>query len=271
MRRKWHYWTNGIDNEIAVFENETPPEGYFLGRKPISAETRQKQRLSAIKRGSNNKGKKFSDTARKNMSDSKKKFFANNPEWKSPTAWKKGRTPWNKGVPMSDETKNKLSKSKLGTHLSDESRKLKNEHEYETKKRNNSFHTSKIENSLCNVLYGWFGENNVIHSYREHRYPFNCDFYIIPLDLFIELNYTWTHGGHPFDELNLNDSSKLKGWQEKAKYSTYYKQAIKVWTESDPLKIETARNNNLNYITIYNKEDLHDFIRGIQAKYKNKR
>ena len=31
-----------------------------------------------------------------------------------------------------------------------------------------------------------------------------------------------------------------------------YKEAIRIWTEYDPLKMKTARDNNLNYLTIYN-------------------
>ena len=62
-----------------------------------------------------------------------------------------------------------------------------------------------------------------------------------------------------------DDIYVLEQWQEKAKTSKYYKTAIKVWTDTDPKKMQTAMNNNLNYFVIYNKEDLHDFITRIQA------
>lgn len=74
MRRKWHYYTNGID-EISVYEDDIPPEGFYLGRKPMSAETRARQSASAKRRPSNTKGKKLSDTARHNMSVSKNSFL----------------------------------------------------------------------------------------------------------------------------------------------------------------------------------------------------
>lgn len=264
MRRKWHYYTNGTD-EISVYEDDIPPEGFYLGRKPMSAETRARQSASAKRRPSNTKGKKLSDTARHNMSVSKKQFFTDNPEWESPTQWKQGHTPWNKGVPMRPESRAKLSNSRKGYKLNPEALAQKLEREYATKKKNNSFHTSEIEQTLKNVLFGMFGEDGIEHQYRDPRYPFNCDFYIKLLDVFIEVNYTWTHGGHPFNPNDLDDIYVLEQWQEKAKTSKYYKTAIKVWTETDAKKIQTAINNNLNYFVIYNKEDLHDFITRIQA------
>ena len=35
------------------------------------------------------------------------------------------------------------------------------------------------------------------------------------------------------------------------KNSEQYKHAIEVWTHRDPLKRETAKNNNLNYLEIF--------------------
>ena len=40
---------------------------------------------------------------------------------------------------------------------------------------------------------------DVITQYKDDRYPFACDFYIPSLDLFIECNYHWTHGGKPYE------------------------------------------------------------------------
>lgn len=96
-----------------------------------------------------------------------------------------------------------------------------------------------------------YGKENVLHPYRDERYPFNCDFYIISEDLFIEYNGTWTHGGHPFDPMDLDDIYKLEQWEEKAKTSPYYKNAIYTWTDLDVRKQKIAKENNLNYIVIY--------------------
>ena len=69
--------------------------------------------------------------------------------------------------------------------------------------------------------------------------------------MFIEVNKHWTHGGHPFNEKDLNDISKLEDWEEKAKISKFYRNAIYVWTDLDIRKQKYAKENNLNYKVIY--------------------
>lgn len=78
-----------------------------------------------------------------------------------------------------------------------------------TKKANKTFNASKREVELYNKLIAIYGEYDVMAQYRDIRYPFNCDFYIKSLDLFIELNAHWTHGEHPFDSANEADLNKL--------------------------------------------------------------
>ena len=79
----------------------------------------------------------------------------------------------------------------------------------ETKKKNGTFNSSKPEEDYYNLLKEKYGEEDVVRQYRDERYPFACDFYIKSLDLFIECNYSWTHGGHPFDENNEEDLKLL--------------------------------------------------------------
>ena len=43
------------------------------------------------------------------------------------------------------------------------------------------------------------GVNVEVIGNKYDRYPFACDFYISSLDLFIECNYHWTHGGKPYE------------------------------------------------------------------------
>ena len=95
---------------------------------------------------------------------------------------------------------------------------------------------------------------DVINQYRDkYRYPFNCDFYIQSLDLFIECQYSWTHGGHPYNK--ENDKEKLELWKEKAKKSKYYQNAINTWTIRDVNKREIANKNNLNYLEFFSYKD----------------
>ena len=92
--------------------------------------------------------------------------------------------------------------------------------------------------------------DDILPQYLDiDRYPFACDFYIKSLDLFIEINGMWTHGGHPFDENNDEDMKKLTIWR--TKNTKFYNQAIYVWTDLDVRKRECAKKNNLNFEVIY--------------------
>ena len=100
---------------------------------------------------------------------------------------------------------------------------------------------------------------DVINQYRDkYRYPFNCDFYIPSLDLFIECQYSWTHEGHPYNK--ENDKEKLELWKEKAKISKYYQNAINTWTIRDVNKREIANKNNLNYLEFFSYKDFLEWF-----------
>ena len=134
---------------------------------------------------------------------------------------------------------------------------------YNTKKKNNTFNKSKIEKELEVELRKLFPDLQI--QYKSDVYPFDCDYYVPSLDLYIEYNGTWTHGGHFFDEHNQEDLKILELW--KNKNTKYYKSAINVWTQRDILKLNTAIKNNLNYIAWFNKEQAYDWI----EKYKKSR
>ena len=93
-------------------------------------------------------------------------------------------------------------------------------------------------------------------------YPFKCDFYVKSLDLYIEYNGHWTHNNHFYDKNNKIDIDALNRWIEKSKYSKYYEIAVKVWSQRDVLKNETAISNNINYIVFwdYNLLDFKKWI-----------
>ena len=99
----------------------------------------------------------------------------------------------------------------------------------------------------------------------KERYPYFCDFYIPTLDLFIELNYYWKHGGEEFDKNNPEHVQRLNTYMEKAKYDDEYKTAIETWTLSDKEKILCAINNKLNYKIFWNKEEGDAWLDSIGA------
>lgn len=145
---------------------------------------------------------------------------------------------------------------------------------FETKKKNNTTNTSKPQQLLITSLFDIFGKDNILTEYKDERYPFHCDVYIIPLDMFIELNLYFTHGynhkikqpPHLFNKNDENDIELLKEWQEKAKTSQFYQNAIKVWTIKDVEKNNYAKKNNLNYVCIYTLDELNIFLKEIQWK-----
>lgn len=127
-----------------------------------------------------------------------------------------------------------------------------------TKIKNKSFYKSQPEEDIYILLKQKFGENDIKRQYHTKEYPFNCDFYIISLNLYIEFQGTWTHGKHPFNENNQEDIDKLNLW--KSKNTKFYNEAIYTWTIRDPLKRETAKRNKLNYIEFWNIIDIKEFI-----------
>lgn len=118
-----------------------------------------------------------------------------------------------------------------------------------TKRKNNSFNTSKIEDLLFDYLKSHF--KNIVRQHKTELYPFKSDFYIFDIDCYIEVNAHWTHGKHPFDKNNESDLKILDKWKEKAKQSNYYNKAIYIWTISDIKKRNIANLNHLFYIELF--------------------
>ena len=137
---------------------------------------------------------------------------------------------------------------------------------YQTMLSNNSFAFSKTERIILDFLQEKYPD--VIYQYSDERYPFKCDFYIPSLDLFIEYNGYWTHGKHPFNPNSKTDLDILEKWENKD--NKQYKIAIKVWTETDPLKRNIAKEYNLNFIELwYNDYKYLDLIENKIKEFEN--
>lgn len=108
---------------------------------------------------------------------------------------------------------------------------------------------SEIELLFYEYLVNKFGKDDIRTQYSSNEYPFRCDFYIITLNLYIEINGFWTHGYHAFNKDNKNDIEKLNYW--KSKNSRFYKSAINIWTNVDVHKRKIAKENKLNYLEIF--------------------
>lgn len=129
---------------------------------------------------------------------------------------------------------------------------------FKTMKENGTLNSSKIEKELETELRKSFP--NLKTQYKSEVYPFSCDYYIPSLDLYIEYNGIWTHGGCFYDENNEENRNTLEKWKQLSEHSDFYQSAIDTWTRRDLIKLNTALNNNLNYIAWFNEEQALDWI-----------
>ena len=136
--------------------------------------------------------------------------------------------------------------------------------EYETKRKNKTYNSSKIEDISYSIIKE--KHNDIIRQYNCKEYPFACDFYIPSLNIFIECQYGWVHGKHAFDNNNNNDLLILEKW--KSKHTKYYDNAINTWTIRDVNKRNIAKKNNLKYIEVWNIEELKNILEIGLENYK---
>lgn len=142
---------------------------------------------------------------------------------------------------------NNIKKYGVENPMQCESVKLK---QIESKRKNHTFNTSSTEEKTYLILKEKYPD--IIRQYHSREYPFACDFYIPSKDLYIECNYHWTHGGHPYNK--KNDREKLEYW--KSKGTKYYNNAIHTWTVLDVKKRQIVKENNLNYIEVWNINEI---------------
>lgn len=118
----------------------------------------------------------------------------------------------------------------------------------EAKRQSGTFSTSSVEEHVKGFDDFEFQYN------KDTRYPYLCDFYDKGRDLFIEVNASWTHGYHWYD--TEKDAGVCTKWKDKSEDSTYYANALEVFTKRDVEKRETARVNSLNYVTLWDSDGM---------------
>lgn len=126
--------------------------------------------------------------------------------------------------------------------------------------KNKTWTTSKAEDNVYSELLKKFP--GTLRQYSSKEYPFNCDFYIPELNLYIEYQGTWSHGRRPFDLNDADCINTLNKWKDRLKQlgpSSRYADAIKVWTVRDPLKRKTAKDNKLNWIEFFSMEEFEEW------------
>lgn len=129
---------------------------------------------------------------------------------------------------------------------------------FESRKKNGTVSSSAPEDALYEMLILRFGCSNIVRNYVDERYPYHVDFYVKPLDLFIELNGDRCHNNHWYDENSVSDRQTVQSWTENmlrlesetGKISRYRKY-IDVWTKRDILKRNTAKKHSLHYLVFW--------------------
>lgn len=117
--------------------------------------------------------------------------------------------------------------------------------------------SSKVEIDFYKYLINTFSFENVDPQHYDDQYPYSCDFFIPGLNLYIEIQGSWTHGKHPFNPDDKKDNEKLNYW--KSKDNEYYNNAIYTWTDLDIRKRQCAKDNHINYLEIFSN-DIDDCI-----------
>ena len=131
----------------------------------------------------------------------------------------------------------------------------------DSKKKNKTISSSSLEDALHLLLLQNFSTDDVERHDNSHsRYPFSCDFYIKSRDLFLELNAHWTHGFHWFNPDSEEDQKRLNHLKDNLDSSKFYQSAYQVWTQADQKKKQYAKDNNLNYVVLWNKQDIDDWF-----------
>ena len=294
---KRHWYNNGIIEK--VFYEDDVPDNFILGKLPRSAEhckNISKAKLGSIvseeTRAKISKaltGAKPAIETRKKLSNTLGdgrlkgfKWYNNgiiNIKVRSCEVCPDGFIPGK--LSLSSEQKYKISKALQGISRSEQT-KEKNRQAHlgkkysvsalakriATKRKNGTLNSSSDELQFEQALVKIFGQSGYIAQYSDLRYPYKCDFYIPSFDLFIELNHHWTHGNHLFNKDSSLDLEKLANWQCKSQHSKFYKQAIYVWTELDPKKLNCAKEHNLNYLVSYNRLDMLQLIERLKNMEK---
>lgn len=125
---------------------------------------------------------------------------------------------------------------------------------YETLRRNHTFNTSKIEETIYEKLIDIYGKNDILREYKDKdRYPYRCDFYIKSLDLFIEVQGYYTHGKEPYNPNSIKHQVLVQRYKER--YGTNC-QPVTIWTIKDVEKRNKTKENNLKYLEIFHKDIL---------------
>lgn len=154
---------------------------------------------------------------------------------------------WNKGELRKHQEETMLKK--YGVTHNWQSSKLRSKEKFKISELEQYF-IDKLNELNLNYEYRYFDESG--------RYPYECDFYIYNIDTFIEINGTSLHDDHIFNPNNQNDIQKLNYYKSRID-SSWYQSKVRIWLK-DHEKFNTATKNKLNYIILWNKTDIDNYV-----------
>lgn len=138
---------------------------------------------------------------------------------------------------------------------------------WETTKQNCTAGTSAEEEQIYTWLKEIFG--NIEHHYKSKEYPYNCDFYIPRLKLYIEYQGSYYHNKRAYLGTK-EDKNELSEYIQKAEElirqgkNPKLKSLIETWSIRDVNKRKHGYNNHLNFLEIYSCKSKDDLKRQIE-------
>ena len=227
-----------------------------------SKEAQEKIKQTCLKKYGKDNCQKVKSIKEKTKQTCFKKYGVDNP-LKSKIIKEKIKQTCLKKYKESHWTKSKYGKHLLSLMMSNEKTQEKRNN---TLKLHNNYCKSKYENECYEILKSKYPD--IKRQYRSKLYPFNCDFYIPSLDLYIEYQGSQFHNKHPFDQNNNDDLVELENLKIKDNNSirtkngkkSQYSNIIYVWTNLDVRKRNLAKQNNLNFIEFWNIDEVKEWL-----------
>lgn len=131
---------------------------------------------------------------------------------------------------------------------------------FKNMKESNKYNSTEKKITKILQKLGMKKNRDFFTEYKDDKYPFFCDLYIPSKRLYVEFNLYWTHCFHWYNGRSKIDRDRRKELEKLAEKSKFYKDALKVWTERDIEKRKIAAKNNLNYVVLWNWDEINEWI-----------
>lgn len=154
-----------------------------------------------------------------------------------------------------------------------ETSKRQKQKEFETKRANGSFNTSKIAEHCKQLLRdaGFRAEEDNCEVPYPTAKQLHCDVKLDELNLWIEFHYCHFHGPkpyhEPYDKNNIEHLAaveflykKFEETPKNSKGTNQYGRMLYTWTDLDVRKRQCAKDTNLNWVAFYTYEDFLQWL-----------